>query len=153
MSLRNGPHSVYGMCFSLNLNRSTSYLSLCLSLNSFCDETSRTWASLAPETRYRAFWLGLRPRHVGSSPKQSFGWVWVPIWGTWFHHEACRNLIPWPGIEPIPPALEAKSLNHWTAREVLVATSVLLICGGLDSVTQKLRLGCDLIWKWSLLQM
>ena len=37
------PHSVCGLCFSLN--KSTSYPSLCLSLNSFCDETSRTWAS------------------------------------------------------------------------------------------------------------
>ena len=35
-------------CFSLN--RSTSYPSRCLSLNSFCDETSRTWVSLSPET-------------------------------------------------------------------------------------------------------
>ena len=31
------PHSVCGMCVSLN--KSTSYLSLCLSLNSLCDET------------------------------------------------------------------------------------------------------------------
>ena len=23
-----------------------------------------------------------------------------------------------PGIEPVPPALEAQSLNHWTTREV-----------------------------------
>ena len=31
---------------------------------------------------------------------------------------AYRILIPQPGIEPAPPALEARSLNHWTAREV-----------------------------------
>ena len=43
-----GLHCVYGVC--LSLNKSTSYLSLCLSLNSFCDETSRTWASWSPET-------------------------------------------------------------------------------------------------------
>ena len=42
------PLSVYGMCISLDTP--TSYLSLCLSLNSFCDGTSRTWASLSPET-------------------------------------------------------------------------------------------------------
>ena len=29
-----------------------------------------------------------------------------------------RNLVPWPGIEPRPPALEARSLNCWTTREV-----------------------------------
>ena len=39
-----GPHSVCGVCFSLN--KSTSYLSLCLSLNSFWDKTSRTWGSI-----------------------------------------------------------------------------------------------------------
>ena len=27
-------------------------------------------------------------------------------------------LIPGPGIEPSPPALEAWSLNNWTAREI-----------------------------------
>lgn len=27
-------------------------------------------------------------------------------------------LIPQPGIEPVPPALEAWSLNYWAAREV-----------------------------------
>ena len=27
--------------------------------------------------------------------------------------------LPQPGIEPMPPALEARSLNHWTTREVL----------------------------------
>ena len=31
---------------------------------------------------------------------------------------ACRILVPRPGINPVPPALEARSLNHWTAREV-----------------------------------
>ena len=31
---------------------------------------------------------------------------------------ACRTLVPQPGIEPVPPAVEARSLNHWTAREV-----------------------------------
>ena len=43
------PHSVCGVCFSLN--KSTSCLSLCLSLDSFCGKTSNIWASLSPETR------------------------------------------------------------------------------------------------------
>ena len=29
------------------------------------------------------------------------------------------NLVLWPGIEPEPPVLRAKSLSHWTTREVL----------------------------------
>ena len=28
------------------------------------------------------------------------------------------DLVPWPGIEPGPPALGAWSLSHWTTREV-----------------------------------
>ena len=32
--------------------------------------------------------------------------------------ETSRILVPWPGIEPMPPALGAWSLNHWTTREV-----------------------------------
>ena len=65
----------------LNLNKATFYLSLCLSLNSFCNETLRTWASLCPKTRYCGFGLGLSPSYVHSSPMQGFGWVWVPV--TW----------------------------------------------------------------------
>ena len=31
---------------------------------------------------------------------------------------ACGILVPQPGIKPTPPAVEAQSRNHWTAREV-----------------------------------
>ena len=31
--------------------------------------------------------------------------------GMWDH-------FPWPRIEPVPPAEEAQSLNHWTTKEV-----------------------------------
>ena len=34
------------------------------------------------------------------------------------HHEACGILVPQPGVEPMPPAVEAWSLSHWTTREV-----------------------------------
>ena len=33
-------------------------------------------------------------------------------------------LIPWPGIEPVSPAVEAWSHNHWTSREVLITISL-----------------------------
>ena len=29
------------------------------------------------------------------------------------------DLVPQPGIEPAPPAVEARSLNYWSAGEVL----------------------------------
>ena len=35
-----------------------------------------------------------------------------------FEFMVCRILIPWPGIKPAPPALEARSLNHWNTRGV-----------------------------------
>ena len=31
---------------------------------------------------------------------------------------ACRILVPQGGIEPVPPAVEAQSLNLWATREV-----------------------------------
>ena len=37
--------------------------------------------------------------------------------------------LPWPGIKPVPPAVEVWSLNHWTVREVhqsLVSSSYFL---------------------------
>ena len=60
--------------FLSTLKKSTSYLSLCRSLNSFWDETSRTWTPVGPETRYWVFWLGLSPST----------WVQDSIWGKWF---------------------------------------------------------------------
>ena len=32
------------------------------------------------------------------------------------YHLACRILVPGPGIEPVPPAVETWSLKHWTTR-------------------------------------
>ena len=34
------------------------------------------------------------------------------------HHLACGILVPRPEIKPWPPAVEARSLNRWTASEV-----------------------------------
>ena len=38
----------------------------------------------------------------------------------WPPHVACGVLVPPPGIVLAPPAVEARSLNHWTNREVLM---------------------------------
>ena len=37
----------------------------------------------------------------------------------WLCHVVC-GIFPQPGIEPVPPAVEAQSSNHWTARELPV---------------------------------
>ena len=41
--------------------------------------------------------------------------------GAWGFCGCCCSmwyLVPWPGVVPRPPAMEAWSLNHWTTREV-----------------------------------
>ena len=38
----------------------------------------------------------------------------------WPHLAACKILVPWPGIKPVPPAVETQNHNHWTTREVLI---------------------------------
>ena len=94
LTLYNSPQSFCGMCFSLNLNKSSSYLSLFLSLNSFRDETSRTWAILSPETRFHGFQMGSRPSHMCSSPKLGFGWLKVPTPGFKSQAGVCLGLSP-----------------------------------------------------------
>ena len=37
-------------------------------------------------------------------------------------HTECGILVPRPGIKPVPHALAARSLNHWTTREVPLAS-------------------------------
>ena len=96
-----GPHSVCGVCFSLN--KSTSYLSLCLPLNSFCDETSRTWASLSPETRcvisIKRLWVQVPilllgqvrvPAHgfISQSEVHGFSVIWAIVIRRTFINEA-----------------------------------------------------------------
>ena len=50
--------------------------------------------------------------------------IYWKIWGGsfcfifWPHHAVYRILVPRPGIEPMPLAVKAQSLNHWTTREV-----------------------------------
>ena len=38
----------------------------------------------------------------------------------YFGVSACRILVPQPGIEPMPLAMKAQSLNHWTARQISI---------------------------------
>ena len=36
----------------------------------------------------------------------------------WLYHVSCGILVPQPGIESTRPTVEARSINHWTARQV-----------------------------------
>ena len=40
---------------------------------------------------------------------RSFFWLW---------HRACRILVPPPGVEPMPPAMDTLSPNQWATREM-----------------------------------
>ena len=79
-------------------NKCTSYLSLCLSLNSFCDETSRTGASLSSETRY------------ATSVKRR--WVQVPICIARFQYQSSLSL-PYKDMERRWPHASQEGRSHW----------------------------------------
>ena len=65
--------------WSVFLIKSISYLSLCLSLTSFCEKTSRTWVSLSPETGCLTSVKSGLESHSGFWPGSSSGlWVHVP---------------------------------------------------------------------------
>ena len=50
-----------------------------------------------------------------------FIWLcWVLVVACWVFSCSMWNLVPWPGIEPGPSAMEAQSLSHWPTREVTV---------------------------------
>ena len=55
---------------------------------------------------------------------------------------ACGILVPWPGIKPVPFALEAQSLNHWTTREIPLRIVLLYWREGVK-VTQSCPTLCD----------
>ena len=44
-----------------------------------------------------------------------------------FFATLCGILVSWPGIESMPSAVEAESLNHWIAREVPIFFQVTVI--------------------------
>ena len=48
----------------------------------------------------------------------SLGFCHTSAWITWLPHASNGVLVPWPGVGPVPPAVEAWSLNRWAAREV-----------------------------------
>ena len=63
-------------------------------------------------------------------PEESLGYYCFIF--CWLHQLACGILVPPPGIEPVPSAVEAQTPNHWPSRAV-PGLSLLLsqgLCGG-----------------------
>ena len=57
--------------------------------------------------------LGSQTHHgLGFTDKSR--WRWGFLFVCFGHPVACRILVPQPGIELMPPAVEALGLNHWT---------------------------------------
>ena len=48
--------------------------------------------------------------------------------GIYIGCRACRILVPQPDIEPVPPAVDAQSPNHWTAKEFPVFSIFTKLC-------------------------
>ena len=58
------------------------------------------------------FFFFTLPRDSLSLYQLLFLFIFLP------HLEACRILVPLPGVETMPPTVKAQSLNHRTTREV-----------------------------------
>ena len=67
--------------------------------------------------------LGCQKNIKAGSTRDTYLWMTLRVpWPRgphfFFCPIACEILVPWPGIEAVPPAAEARSGNHWTTREV-----------------------------------
>ena len=66
-------------CASLWIRKNPPLIYCCVSLNSFCSETSRTWASLGPETRHHGFWPVSRGFLVAQMAKHLSAMLETPV--------------------------------------------------------------------------
>ena len=62
--------------------------------------------------------MGISSSAILSSFNLSQLYVLIFNFFFWLHWASCRIIVPLPGIELMPPTLEAQSHNHWAAREV-----------------------------------
>ena len=86
--------------------------------------------------------------HVATNGIISFFFCFGLVFFFWPHRAACRILVPQRGIKPTPPAVEAQSLNGWTAREVPADKH--LTQSTSEFYKGKLELG---MWKFHLLKV
>ena len=83
----------------------------------------REWVNAELATLYSHTVASLWVSHI------SWDYFWITVQLKAFDHRGaciwyffflcymvCRILIPWPGVEVVPPALEAQRHNHWTTR-------------------------------------
>ena len=98
----------------------------------FCRVSAQWWAS-QPRWTHRAFFLRIfifiYLTYLAARGLSCGTWNLVAV--------ALWDLVPWPGIEPGPPALRAQSLSHWTSKEVpnswCFLVSTLFLCVSVSS--------------------
>ena len=64
------------------------------------------------------FFVGISWQIKRKACRQSACGKWFLFFFFWPRRATCSIPVPRPGKEPAPPTLEARSLNHWTTREV-----------------------------------
>ena len=82
--------------------------------NTFC---WRDWPLSINEGLFLGFlfcFISLCVCHYASTILFLFSFFFLFFWSCWM---TCRTLVPQPGIKPMPPAVEAWSPSHWTAKE------------------------------------
>ena len=84
----------------------SQYAFVCLFTN--LAESSQGLAQIIPNTFYNKIFIYLAVLSLSCS-------MCTLSYGMW-------DLVPWPGIEPGPPAVGGQSLSHWTSREVIPNT-------------------------------
>ena len=72
------------------------------------------WRSSAQDSGFHCGWPWFDPSS-GTIHRPHYGFFFFFFW---LHSMACGILVPGPGIEPMPPAIEEQSPNHWAIREV-----------------------------------
>ena len=87
--------------------------------------------------------LTTEAQHVGSSCSHAISLLGLYISHFFFNtvfflaapdlSYSIREIVPWPGTEPGPPALEVQSLSHWATREVPPLTGPFFFCSLLPS--------------------
>ena len=96
-----GGRKIFSLPGNSSANENTLYFKLSVSSNGLFVYTSSSKLSLFLSKSFLSFFI----------KKKNFFF--------WSCHMACGTLVSWSRIEPIPPALEAHSVNHWTSKKSL----------------------------------
>ena len=87
--------------------------------------SAKTQISYSSRLCLHGLYIGQTNRYEWNCQSTMVEAILLQLYLLTFCHATCAILVPWPGIRPTPPALEAWILTHWTTRAV--PNSLLLI--------------------------